>query len=114
MDFKKIVNIINKKSKFFKVMYLLISFLVVNTTLAASYIYDISDNEEMKSEESSISTIATPEFTFQSASQVLMEPSTGNIIYANNENERLLPASVTKVMTLLLTMEQIDSRKIKL
>ena len=31
-------------------MYLLISFLVVNTTLAASYIYDISDNEEMKSE----------------------------------------------------------------
>ena len=40
-----------------------------------------------------------------------MEPTTGKILYANNENEKLLPASVTKVMTILLTMEQIDSRK---
>ena len=35
------------------------------------------------------------------------------MLYANNENEKLLPASVTKVMTLLLIMEQIDSGKLK-
>ena len=61
---------------------------------------------------SSINTIAAnPQFTFQSEAQVLMEPTTGEILYANNENEKLLPASVTKIMTLLLTMEQIDSGK---
>ena len=41
-----------------------------------------------------------------------MEPKSGKIIYANNENERLLPASVTKIMTLLLIMENIDSGKL--
>ena len=42
-------------------------------------------------------------------SAVLMEASTGTILYAHNENEALPPASVTKVMTLLLVMEAIDS-----
>lgn len=82
-----------------------------NNILASSYIYDISNNNQDKlTDESSISTIAEPEFTFQSESQILMEPTTGKILYANNEDEKLLPASVTKVMTMLLTMEQIDSR----
>ena len=40
---------------------------------------------------------------------LLMEKSTGQILYARNEHEQLEPASVTKVMTLLLTMEAIDS-----
>ena len=42
-----------------------------------------------------------------------MEPTTGKILYANNENEKLLPASVTKIMTMLIIMEQIDSGKLK-
>lgn len=66
------------------------------------------ENKKYKTAESSIQTNAAPTFNFQSASQILMEATTGEIIYANNENERLLPASVTKIMTLLLTMEQID------
>ena len=45
--------------------------------------------------------------TCQSA--VLMEASTGKVLYAHNESEALPPASVTKVMTLLLIMEAIDS-----
>ncbi len=69
-------------------------------------------NKNKETKISSISTLASsPEFNFQSEAQVLMEPTTGKILYANNENEKLLPASVTKVMTMLLTMEQIDSRK---
>lgn len=71
------------------------------------------DNKNYKTAESSIQTAATPTFTFQSAAQILMEATTGEIIYANNENEKLLPASVTKVMTLLLVMEQIDSGALK-
>lgn len=71
------------------------------------------DNKNYKKVESSIQTVATPTFNFQSGSQILMETTTGEIIYANNENERLLPASVTKIMTLLLVMEQIDSGNLR-
>lgn len=71
------------------------------------------ENKTYKTAESSIQTSTAPTFAFQSASQILMEATTGEIIYANNENERLLPASVTKVMTLLLVMEQIDRGELK-
>lgn len=40
---------------------------------------------------------------------LLMEKSTGQVLYAVNEHEALEPASVTKIMTILLTMEAIDS-----
>ena len=48
------------------------------------------------------------------ASAVLMEAQTGKILYAQNENEALPPASVTKVMTLLLVMEALEAGKITL
>lgn len=45
-------------------------------------------------------------------SAVLMEVATGTILYEQNVHEALAPASVTKVMTMLLIMEAIDSGKI--
>ena len=42
-------------------------------------------------------------------SALLMEKETGAVLYAKNEHEKLEPASVTKIMTILLTMEAIDS-----
>ena len=42
-------------------------------------------------------------------SALLMEKETGTILYAKDEHAKLEPASVTKVMTLLLTMEAIDA-----
>lgn len=47
-------------------------------------------------------------------SAVLMEVSTGTILYEKNADEALPPASVTKVMTLILVMEAIEEGKIKL
>ena len=46
-------------------------------------------------------------------SAVLMDAATGTVLYEKNAHEKLAPASVTKVMTLLLIMEAIDSGKIK-
>ena len=43
---------------------------------------------------------------------VLMDIATGTVLYEKNPHERLSPASVTKVMTLLLIMEAIDSGRI--
>ena len=45
---------------------------------------------------------------------VLMEASTGNIIYEQNSTERLSPASITKIMTLILIFEALDAGKIAL
>ena len=53
-----------------------------------------------------------PDLSLDCKSAVLMEAETGKILYANNENEALPPASVTKVMTLLLIMETIEQNKI--
>ena len=48
------------------------------------------------------------------ASCVLMEKETGTILLEENSHERLEPASVTKIMTLLLVMEAVDSGRIAL
>ena len=45
-------------------------------------------------------------------SALLMDAATGTVLYEKNAHERLSPASVTKIMTLLLIMEAIDSGKI--
>lgn len=50
----------------------------------------------------------------QGISGILMEATTGKVIYEKNADEVRPPASVTKVMTLLLIFEAIDSGKIKL
>lgn len=46
-------------------------------------------------------------------SAILMEADTGKILFEKNAHEMRPPASVTKIMTILLTMEAIDSGKIK-
>ena len=47
-------------------------------------------------------------------SALLMDVATGTVLHENNAHERLAPASVTKVMTMLLIMEAVDSGKIAL
>lgn len=50
----------------------------------------------------------------EAASALLMEPISGDIIYEKNIDLKFAPASVTKIMTMLLTMEAVDSSKIAL
>ena len=47
-------------------------------------------------------------------SAILIEASTGNILYEFNSHEKLEPASMTKMMSLLLIMEAIDKNVITL
>ena len=47
-------------------------------------------------------------------SLILIEAFTGKVLYENNADERLPPASVTKVMTMLLVMEAVDEGVISL
>ena len=55
---------------------------------------------------------AQPALELSAASAVLMEKETGDILYEKESHEKLEPASVTKVMTLLLIFEALDSGRI--
>lgn len=85
-----------KKSKIISLLSLILSVIMILSCLCFGV------NAEEKSHELGLNC----------KSAVLMEASTGEILYATNENEPLPPASVTKVMTLLLVMEAIDDKKI--
>ena len=50
----------------------------------------------------------------ESAAAVLMEKETGRVLYEKNAHDKLEPASVTKVMTLLLVMEAVDEGRLSL
>ena len=54
-------------------------------------------------------TAGAVELPLTSRAALLMEKTTGEILFAQNEHEALEPASVTKIMTLLLTIDAIDS-----
>lgn len=56
-------------------------------------------------------TLPEPEIKAKSA--ILVEASTGKILYEKNAHEKLPPASITKIMTELLTLEAIESGKLK-
>ena len=57
---------------------------------------------------------AVPGPEISAPSALLMEASTGQVIYEKNADEKRSPASITKIMTLILIFDAIDSGKIKL
>lgn len=58
-------------------------------------------------------TVSADPAAIEAPSAVLMESSTGKVIFEQNARERRSPASITKIMTLLLTFEALDQGKIK-
>ena len=58
--------------------------------------------------------VEQPKLEVAGKSALLMDIATGRVLYENNPHARLAPASVTKVMTMLLIMEAIDSGKISM
>ena len=79
-----------------------------------------SQNSQNFSNANLVSTPTSSEETesnslnLESQSAILIEQSTGQILYSHNIHEQLRPASVTKVMSILLIMEALDSGKISL
>lgn len=62
----------------------------------------------------SFRVFATVDLAKNSKSAILIESTTGKILYEKNSNEKRSPASMTKMMTLLLTTEALENGKIKL
>lgn len=61
-----------------------------------------------------LSDTEQPDFGITAKSALLMEASTGVVIYEMNADEQLSPASITKIMTLILIFEALDAGRIKL
>ena len=59
-----------------------------------------------------VSAAEAPLFDVTAPSAILIEQSTGTVIFEKNAHEKLAPASVTTVLTLLLVMEALDSGRI--
>ena len=76
---------------------------VVDNTLETSS--SLTENQEIQNENF---------LNLEAGSAILIEQNSGQILYGYNIHEKLHPASVTKVMSLLLIMEALDSGKITL
>ncbi|MGG5738788.1 MULTISPECIES: serine-type D-Ala-D-Ala carboxypeptidase DacF [Bacillus cereus group] len=55
-----------------------------------------------------------PKLAEQASSAIVIEQDTGKVLFDKNPNEKLPPASMTKIMTMLLIMEQVEKGKLKL
>lgn len=92
---------------------ILLAILVFSTTsvYASEFIWSNYDETIL----TNANTGETGNFlNLESESAVLIEQSTGQVLYDHNMHEQLRPASVTKVMTLLLIMESLDKGEISL
>jgi D-alanyl-D-alanine carboxypeptidase (penicillin-binding protein 5/6) len=61
-----------------------------------------------------ISVVAKEDLAPNAQSAILLEVSTGKILYEKNADQKLAPASMTKIMSMLLIMEAIDDGKISM
>ena len=68
--------------------------------------------KETKTESTEVA--ATADFGLTAVSAVLMEASTGTVIYEKNADKALSPASITKIMTLILIFDALEAGKIRL
>lgn len=106
---------LNNKLILIKVVFIFCVAIILMPTIccASSTIYTWSNSAKPLTE--TIQTNATTETTnlnLNVGSAILIEQNSGQILYEQNMHEKLRPASVTKVMTILLIMEAIDSEKI--
>jgi len=74
----------------------------------------LNTSPEKEGEAIMVTGTSDAQLNITSPSAVLIEGSTGTIIYEKNKDERLRPASITKIMTLLLIFEALDAGQIKL
>ena len=73
-----------------------------------------SIQESINTSTSNENSTNTNSLNLESESAILIEQTTGKVLYAHNEHEQLRPASVTKIMSILLIMEALDSGQISL
>ena len=102
------------------IMFFLATLLLFTScTFASDTLYVWSNQSSVIPTTSSISgsdntSSTTNPLELESGSAILIEQTTGQILYEHNIHEKLRPASVTKLMSILLIMEELDSGRLSL
>lgn len=100
MFFKKLLSLVSIFSLFF--------FNIVLAYNDSTFVWNNS-SEAIKTNTNVSASLTSNNLELQSCSGILIEQHSGQILYEHNSHEQLGPASVTKVMSILLIMEAIDS-----
>ncbi len=74
----------------------------------------LAQNTAFAEETARNTTINSASVSLETPSAILMEASTGTVLFEKNADEMRSPASITKIMTLLLTFEAIEKGRIRL
>ncbi|MCI8999899.1 MAG: D-alanyl-D-alanine carboxypeptidase, partial [Clostridia bacterium] len=96
------------------VFVLIFSLLFPVVSFGASGEFVWSSDEVTSSVNANASSDGSPLLNLECGGAVLIEQNSGKVLYDHHMHEKLKPASVTKVMTILLIMEALDSGKITL
>lgn len=105
---RKIISIV--------LIILMISFFIfpVSYGFSDGYLWSSIDEAQVSANAIDVNTSPTTDLALESQSAILVEQNSGKVLYEHNSHEQLRPASVTKVMTILLIMEALDNGKISL
>lgn len=115
MQNKKYIKIISSVL----IMITIFMFSVVLATDETAYVWSNQSKPITKQTSAGLNTAETTakienDLKMESGGAILIEQHTGQVLYEHNMHEKLRPASVTKVMSILLIMEAVDSEKIAL
>lgn len=104
-----------KKFLSFIISFCLILSISLNATAAKTVSSECAtDDLDIPLDETITDAVIGQTLDIKAKSCVLMEVSTGKVLYEMNSSERLAPASITKIMSLLLVFEAIDRGEIDL
>ena len=96
------------------IFFIIFTMFVSTICLATDAVYVWSNNNTYNTLQTVSEVEDNNSLNLESGSAILIEQTTGKVLYAHNSHEKLRPASVTKVMSILLIMEALDSGKITL
>lgn len=88
--------------------------VVAGMTMIMALSVPVSARAEEKPASPAPQSAGTADLAPSARSAILMDADSGTIVYEKNSHAKLPPASITKVMTMLLIMEAIDQGRIKL
>ena len=115
MQNKKYIKIISSVL----IVITIFMFSVVLATDETAYVWSNQSKPITKQTNAGLNTTETTakienDLKMESGGAILIEQHTGQVLYEHNMHEKLRPASVTKVMSILLIMEAVDSGKVAL
>ena len=116
MLFKYIKRISKKVICLTLSFYMISSFYIISQ--AENYEWTVINNDTVETNSSvegeNVETSSKDELDLDCESAILIEQNSGQVLYEKNAHEQLRPASVTKLMTILLTFEALEAGQITL